>query len=132
MLTTSIPRASYVPDSEDLAPEYLACPHCGERQTDRLIIGRGDGIRCRSCGRTYKADGRASEQPKSAAPEPYCGTCDKRHGCPSYGAFLAIQGSLEFALAQVARATGVPIGGQLLGMIAEQLNAQRLDGDSAL
>ena len=72
MATQSIPRANYVPDSEDLVSADLACPHCGERQTDRLIVGQGDGIRCVTCGRTYRlGTQRATVYPISADPESY-------------------------------------------------------------
>lgn len=38
---------------EELVPKEAACPRCGERRVDELILHEDDSVDCSSCGNHY-------------------------------------------------------------------------------
>jgi hypothetical protein len=44
-------------EDDDLAPTGAACPGCGERRTDELVINDDGSVLCLTCGRRYQLPG---------------------------------------------------------------------------
>jgi len=40
-------------DRQDLAPEACACPNCGERRVDELVLHEDETVHCETCGWDY-------------------------------------------------------------------------------
>ena len=38
---------------EEMVPKEAACPRCGERRVDQLILHEDDSVDCLSCGNRY-------------------------------------------------------------------------------
>jgi hypothetical protein len=47
-----------IPDG--LQPTEWGCPVCGERRTDKLLIGDEDDVECLMCGARYILDWRGT------------------------------------------------------------------------
>ncbi len=61
MATRSISR--FVPPTEDVVSDDMACPFCGERRTDCLLVGRDDAIERTTCYRSYRVDDSPQDAP---------------------------------------------------------------------
>jgi hypothetical protein len=44
-------------EGEDVAPAGAACPGCGERRVDELVINDDGSVLCLTCGRRYQLPG---------------------------------------------------------------------------
>jgi hypothetical protein len=40
-------------EGDDLVRDDAACPSCGERRTDELVINEDESVLCTTCGRRY-------------------------------------------------------------------------------
>lgn len=47
------------PDDDDLAPTSCACPKCGERNIDNLLLDPSEVVTCLTCGEVYDISGAA-------------------------------------------------------------------------
>ena len=55
-------REEQAESEDDLVATHQACPSCGERRTDELVLNDDDSVLCATCGRRYSLakDGGAS------------------------------------------------------------------------